>query len=68
MTETYTQTISSREAAKETLIPDDDRLDVDDRLFYEMLRSELDALLRQPRSRSVNRIISYSRAQRMPLM
>lgn len=67
MTETYTQTISPREAAKKT---DTDmvRLDADDQLFYDMLKAELDVLLRQPQSGIINKITSYSRARRAPLI
>lgn len=67
MTETYTQTISPREATEEA---DTDmvRLDVDDQLFYDMLKVELDVLLRQPRSGVINEIRSYSRTRRAPLM
>ena len=67
MTETYTQTISPREAAKKT---DTDmvRLDADDQLFYDMLKAELDVLLRQPQSGIINKITSYSRGRRATLM
>lgn len=66
MTETYTQTVISQEAYEES---DHDviRLDVDDQLFYDMLKNELDVLLRQPQSGSISKITSYSRSQRMPL-
>ena len=67
MTETYTRTIPPQGAAKKSN-PDAIRLDVDDQLFYEMLKSELDALLRQPQSRSISKITSYSRIRRMPLV
>ncbi len=43
------------------------RLDVDDQLFYDMLKRELDALLRQPQSGIIRKITSYSRA-RTPLI
>ncbi|HWK99932.1 MAG TPA: hypothetical protein VNQ55_08295 [Parapedobacter sp.] len=67
MTETYTQTISPREASGKSDRPII-RLDVDDQLFYDMLKNELDALLRQPRPGSISKITSYSRGQRMPLV
>jgi len=67
MTETYTQTISPREASGKS-----DRhviqLNVDDQLFYDMLKNELDTLLRQPQPGSISKITSYSRSQRMPLV
>ena len=67
MTKTYTQTIFPSEVTK---TPDNYtvRLDDDDQLFYDMLKSELDALLRQPQLGIINKITSYSRAQRAPLM
>ncbi len=67
MTETYTQTIFPRKATRET---DSERiqLDADDQLFYDLLKSELDALLRQPQSGIVSKITSYSQAQRTRLM
>ncbi|WP_262245192.1 hypothetical protein [Parapedobacter soli] len=67
MTETYTQTILLRKAAKNS---DNDiiRLDVDNQLFYDLLKGDLDSLLREPRMGSVDRITSYSRSQRMPLV
>ncbi len=67
MTETYTQTAFPREVTKKS---DKDviRLDADDQLFYDMLKSELDVLLRQPQSGIIRKIRSYSRAQRAPLI
>lgn len=67
MTETYTQTISSRAVAKK-LDNGVVRLDNEDQLFYDVLKYELDTLLRQPRSGIISKIRSYSRAQRTPLM
>ena len=67
MTKTYTQTFFRSEVTKKS----DNytvRLDDDDQLFYDMLKSELDALLRQPQSETINKVTSYSRAQRAPLM
>ena len=67
MTETYTQRMPPSEAIRKS---DQEviRLDVDDQLFYDMLKSELDALLRQPESGSISKITSYSRTRHMPLM
>lgn len=67
MTETYTPKISLRVAAKK-LDNEAIRLDTDDQLFHDMLRNELDALLRCPQSDVIRKITSYSRAQRTPLM
>lgn len=67
MTETYTRTHTSREVPGK-LDRDAIQLDVDDQLFYDMLRSELDALLDQPQSGIINKITSYSRTRHTPLM
>ncbi|MEC3880768.1 hypothetical protein [Parapedobacter sp. 10938] len=67
MTETYTQTVSSREVDRH-LDSDVIRLDADDQLFYDMLKSELDALLRQPHSEIISKITSYSQTRRAPLI
>lgn len=68
MTKTYTQTIFPSEVTKKSDNHTTVRLDGDDRLFYDMLKSELDALLRQPQSGIIDNITSYSRTQRAPLM
>ncbi|MGV3761221.1 hypothetical protein [Parapedobacter sp.] len=67
MTETYTRAIPQREVTKK-LQNDVIRLDADDQLFYDMLKSELDALLRQPQAGTISKIRSYSRTQRASLM
>jgi len=67
MTETYTRTHTANKVPGK-LAPDTIRLDVDDQLFYEMLRDELDALLHQPQSGIINEITSYSRTHRTPLI
>ncbi len=66
MTETYTRTIFSRKATKKSG-EDAIELDAEDQLFYDLLKSELDVLLRQPPSGSIHKITTYSRAQRTPL-
>ena len=67
MTETYTSKHSSqgiiRKLEQETI-----RLDIDDELFYDFLKSEMDVLLRQPRPSSIHRITSYSKAGQASLM
>lgn len=67
MTETYTSKSSSqgiiRKIEREVL-----RLDLDDELFYDFLKSEMDTLLRQPRPSSIHRITSYSKAGQASLM
>ncbi|MFC7524508.1 hypothetical protein ACFQRK_11160 [Parapedobacter sp. GCM10030251] len=67
MTETYTSKPSSqgiiRKIEREAL-----RLDLDDELFYDFLKSEMDALLRQPHPSSIHRITSYSKAEQASLM
>lgn len=67
MTETYTSKHSSqgiiRKLEQETI-----RLDIDDELFYDFLKSEMDVLLRQPHPSSIHRIISYSKARQASLM
>lgn len=67
MTKTYTlrnsQCGTVRKPDKEGI-----RLDVDDQLFYDFLKHEMDTLLRQPQSGSVARITSYSKACRVPLI
>lgn len=67
MIETYTQTIFAQETSEN---PDHEvvRLDMDDQLFYDMLKSELDMLIRQPKPGSISKITSYSRSHQMPLM
>lgn len=67
MTGTYTRTHTVNEASGK-LGPDTIRLDVDDQLFYEMLKGELDALLHQPQPGIIHAITSYSRTHRTPLI
>lgn len=67
MAETYTRTHASHRVSKK-IDRDTIRLDVDDQLFYDLLRNELDTLLRQPQPGIINKITSYSRAQRTLLM
>ena len=67
MIETYTQPTLSKEITGKPA-NDDVRLDVDDQLFFDMLKNELDVLLRQPKTGSIRKITSYSRSQRMPLV
>lgn len=67
MIETYTLKNSHLGAIKK-LDKEGIRLDVDDQLFYDFLKNEMDALLRQPRSGSITKITSYSKAWRMPLI
>ncbi|SFC45564.1 hypothetical protein SAMN05421747_111105 [Parapedobacter composti] len=38
------------------------RLDLDDELFYDSLKSKMDELLRQPNQGSINKIVAYSKA------
>ncbi len=61
MTETYTLRSSPRGAIKK-LDKEGTRLDIDDQLFYDFLKNEMDALLRQPQSESITKITSYSKA------
>jgi len=67
MTETYTSKHSSsgiiRKLEQEAI-----RLDLDDELFYDFLKSDMNGLLRQPRPSSIHRITSYSKARQASLM
>ena len=59
MIETYTPATLSKELTGK---PVDGivRLDIDDQLFFEMIKNELDFLLRQPKAGSIHKITSYS--------
>lgn len=69
MTETYTNTKKNaprgviRKLEREFI-----RLDIDDQLFYDFLKSKMDTLLQQPQTRSVNKITSYSKTWRTPVV
>ena len=67
MTETYTSKQSSqgiiRKLGQETI-----QLDKDDELFYDFLKREMDVLLRQPPTNSIQRITSYSKAAQASMM
>ncbi|PPL02865.1 hypothetical protein [Parapedobacter indicus] len=67
MTKTYTSKHASQDIIRK-LERDAIRLDLDDELFYDFLKSDMNALLRQPRSSSIHRIISYSKAGQVSLM
>ena len=67
MTETYTLRNPACGAIRK-LDKEGIRLDVDDQLFYDFLKNEMDALLRKPQPGSIRKITSYSKAWRMPLM
>jgi len=67
MTKTYTSKHSSQDIIRK-LERDAIRLDLDDELFYDFLKSDMNALLRQPRPSSIHRIISYSKAGQVSLM
>lgn len=67
MTETYTQPSSAHHGTSGKSVTEFVRLDADDQLFFNMLKSKLDVLLRQPAAGSIRKITSYSRNQRMPL-
>ncbi|SEL73862.1 hypothetical protein [Parapedobacter koreensis] len=66
MTETYTTKSPARGIIKR-LDKETIRLDVDDQLFYELIKSKMDTILRQPHPGSITKISSYSKAWRTPL-
>lgn len=44
------------------------RLDFDDELFYDILKSKMDTLLRQPQATCINKITSYSKTRETRLV
>ncbi|MBK1441272.1 hypothetical protein JHJ32_14830 [Parapedobacter sp. ISTM3] len=67
MTETYTTKIPTQGIIKK-LDKENIRLDFDDELLYDLIKGQMDALLRQPHARSISKITSYSKARRTPLI
>jgi len=68
MTETYTSKHSSQGIIRKLVEQETIRLDMDDELFYDFLKAEMDGLLRQPSPSSIHRITSYSKAVQTALM
>lgn len=66
MTKTYTK--GPADGMVKTLNKENTRLDFDDELFYDIIKSKMDTLLRQPQRGSINKITSYSKARRTTLM
>ncbi len=42
-------------------------LDIDDELFYEILKGRMDTLIRQPQAVCINKITAYSKTWEAPL-
>ncbi|GGC13156.1 hypothetical protein GCM10011386_00960 [Parapedobacter defluvii] len=68
MTETYTSKHPTTHGIIRKLEQEPMRLDLDDELFYNFLKNEMDTLLRQPHSNCIRKITSYSKAGQTSLM
>ncbi len=66
MTETYTTKKTANGVIKK-LNRGNCELDFDDQLFYDVLKSKMDTLLRKPQDGSINKIASYSKTWDAPL-
>ncbi len=60
MTETYTTKHPTCGVIRK-LKREQSQLDIDDQLFYDFLKNEMDTLLRQPQSGSIRKITCYSK-------
>lgn len=65
MIETFTSKFT-KSPAKDMTMYDDLLLNAEDKLFYAMLQEPLDELLKQPSAQSVEFVLAFSKAHKIP--